>query len=95
MPEEHFRLNAEDQEKQAGSVLHFTRAFLKWRKEQIALWRGDIRFINTNDDHLLAFERIKGDKTVLCVFNFSQDEKNYGDMKLAPFGFHMDGFNAD
>ena len=95
MPEEHFRLNAEDQEKQAGSVLHFTRAFLKWRKEQIALWRGDIRFIDTNDDHLLAFERTTDDKTVLCMFNFSADEKTYGDITLAPFGFHLDGFNAN
>lgn len=50
------------------------RSFTAWRKQQIALISGDIKFLDDHED-VLSFVRMpelgrKG-QSLLCVFNFS------------------------
>lgn len=83
----HLPLNAEAQEQDKESVLNFTRQFLKWRKQNPALIRGDISFTNTGSENVLAFSRTWEDKSVQCLFNLTDQEQAYGDEKLPPYGY--------
>jgi alpha-glucosidase len=64
----HLPLAVAAQEGDASSVLAFTRAFLAWRRRQLALLRGSVRFLEAPEP-LLAFERAAGFQRLLCVFN--------------------------
>lgn len=78
IPNEHLELAADSQENNENSTLHFAREFLKWRKEQPALITGDITFHDTGDPMILSFTRSHPTQTLLCLFNFSDEEKNSG-----------------
>ncbi len=69
VPEEHIALNVDHQEKDEDSTLNFTREFLKWRKTQPALILGEIEFLKTENEKLLAFTRSTNNQKILCVFN--------------------------
>jgi alpha-glucosidase len=77
VPDSH-RVRAVDiQEIDPHSPLNFTRAFLKWRKQQDVLRYGRIQFVESGDEKLLAFTR-EGDKdAILCLFNLSDVEKRF------------------
>ncbi len=66
--EEHRARSVADQERDADSVLAFTRRFLSWRRGQPALRLGDIAFADTPEP-LLAFSRTLDGKSVRCAFN--------------------------
>jgi alpha-glucosidase len=55
------------QEDDPDSVLHFTRAALKLRRDCRVLREGDIRFVDAGE--LLVFDRTWGGRTRRCVFN--------------------------
>ncbi|MGH1397815.1 MAG: alpha-amylase family glycosyl hydrolase [Alphaproteobacteria bacterium] len=71
IPDSHHTLTAATQEKEQNSPLNFTRRFLHWRKDQSPLTHGNIQFIKTNDESLLAFTRTYENKTMLCLFNLN------------------------
>jgi len=50
------------------SVLAFTRRYLAWRRQQPALIRGDIRFLDVPEP-MVAFERRSAGQGFLCAFN--------------------------
>ncbi len=75
IPDYHGRIAVNIQEANPLSPLHFTRKFLKWRKTKPALIHGDISFIDTKDDHLIAFERQLGHEKILCAFNLRSEKK--------------------
>jgi alpha-glucosidase len=52
------------------SMLNHYRAFLAFRRSHPALVKGEISFIEANDN-LLAFTRTYGNEKMLCVFNFT------------------------
>lgn len=81
----HLLLSVESQEKDEDSVLHFTRAFLKWRRTKPALIAGDIEFVNTGSEAVLAFRRIAPEETVLCVFNLTDAPQAYNRETLPPY----------
>lgn len=87
IPAAHRDLAVDRQERDTGSSLLFTRAFLQWRKGQPALRDGTMTFIDTGDDTLLAFRRgDDGDgniKAMLCVFNLADREARLGRAALA------------
>lgn len=94
----HINKNAAAQDGDKDSVLNFTRDFLKQRKTMPALINGDIEFVNTQSDKLIAFKRSDQTETVLCVFNLSNEDQVFEmectreksePLKLAPFGFSM------
>jgi alpha-glucosidase len=77
IPNYHNQIAVNIQEADEFSPLNFTRKFLKWRKTQPALISGDITFVDTNDDHLLAFDRSLGRDNLFCAFNLSNVEKTF------------------
>ncbi|HRN61607.1 MAG TPA: alpha-glucosidase family protein [Luteimonas sp.] len=66
------------QDADAGSVLNDVRRFLRWRREQPALVRGDIRFIDAPEP-VLAFVRESEADAVVAAFNLSAESV---DMRL-------------
>ena len=75
VPDTHIHLAADKQEDDPSSTLNFTRAFLKWRKTQPTIAYGDLAFIDTNDDKLLAFRRKHNGETLVCVYNLGAAPK--------------------
>ena len=72
VPQAHLPLAVEAQERDAGSVLHATRAFLAWRKAMPALVLGTIRFHDA-PANILAFEREHAGQRLLVAFNLGTD----------------------
>ena len=68
MLEEHLRRAVSVQHGDPGSVLNFTRGFLRWRREHPALVTGDIRFLDAPEP-VIAFVRSGGGEEVLAAFN--------------------------
>jgi len=52
------------------------------RKASPALTCGEIALIDT-EEPILAFTRMQGDETLLCVFNMSGEEALFSDPRLA------------
>ncbi len=90
IPAEHKKLCADSQMEDASSTLSFTREFLSWRKSQPALIGGDIKFIDTADEKVLAFKRTSQEQAILCAFNLSEEKKtttlNGKSITLEPYG---------
>jgi len=76
VPREHLGRAADVQWGEAGSVLSRYRAVLALRKRHPALSRGSIKFIEASND-ILAFFRESNAEKLLCLFNFSQEEKQW------------------
>ncbi|MCX7772776.1 MAG: alpha-amylase family glycosyl hydrolase, partial [Clostridia bacterium] len=57
----------------------FIKSLIALKKDHPALWNGqaggDITFLETSDEQVLAFERIKDGDKLLVLLNFSKDEK--------------------
>lgn len=73
IPFEHKVRAVNTQESDPNSVLSSLRDFIQWRKTKAALQQGDIEFLETENDKVLAFYRTHGDEKMLCVFNLSED----------------------
>lgn len=69
IPDTHLHMAADRQHDEPDSMLNFTRSFLKWRKTQIALLKGDMDFIDHTDEKILAFRRSSDDGKFICAFN--------------------------
>ncbi|BBK35998.1 alpha-glucosidase [Allostella sp. ATCC 35155] len=65
-PNVHLRRSAGAQQVDPGSVLNYTRALLRWRRDQVALCKGDIRFLDAPDG-TAAILRTLGDERVLVA----------------------------
>jgi len=69
----HLSLAVDSQADNPESTLNRIRAFLRWRKDSPALRLGDLEIIETPDP-ILAFRRIHGEESVICIFNCSDQE---------------------
>lgn len=67
----HANLAAAAQERDQASTLWFARNLIALRKKHPVLAQGDIK-ITAATDQILAFERIRGDDHITCVFNLSK-----------------------
>ena len=76
MSDKHRGKDANAQDRDEASVLNFTRSFLKARKNAPALIKGDIAFLETDNDTTLAFTRSYEGETYLCAFNFADKACN-------------------
>jgi len=74
---DHYPLSVARQERDPGTMLHFVRDFLAWRKTQLPLIIGEINFIDDKDDDALLFVRYHGDQALFCGFNFTAQEKEF------------------
>jgi alpha-glucosidase len=69
---DHAELAIDRQEADPASALALTRRLVALRNDSDVLRLGDLTVIHA-DDHLLAFERHHGGRTLLCCFNLSAD----------------------
>nr|WP_283134350.1 maltose alpha-D-glucosyltransferase [Rhizohabitans arisaemae] len=65
-------INVEAQQKNPGSLLHFTRKMIEIRKRHPVFGLGDFTELNSSNPSVLAFVREFGDDRVLCVNNLSR-----------------------
>jgi len=64
-------INVESQLRSPSSLLHWLRRMLKLRSTRQVFSRGNIRFIDSNNQHILAFVREWQDEKALIVHNLS------------------------
>ncbi len=72
VPDEHRARAVDVQDNAAGSVLNLYRRFLAWRRQQPALQKGNIKFIDA-PTNALALVREHGAEKVLATFNLSAE----------------------
>ncbi len=65
-------INVEAQQKQAGSLLHFTKRMIEIRKRHPVFGLGEFTELNSSNPSVLAFVRELGDDRVMCVNNLSR-----------------------
>ncbi|RCG32299.1 maltose alpha-D-glucosyltransferase [Sphaerisporangium album] len=65
-------LNVEAQQKNSGSLLHFTKKMIEIRKRHPVFGLGEFTELNSSNPSVLAFVRELGDDRVLCVNNLSR-----------------------
>ncbi len=68
----HGSLHVEAQEGNPSSLLWFTRRLIALRRRYKAFSRGDIQFLECDNDSVLAFLRSYGDEKALVVANLSR-----------------------
>ena len=68
VPIEHLAKSVADEEQNGHSPLHFTRNFLKWRKQHAALITGEMEFIDVPQP-VLGFKRKHNGEPLYCIFN--------------------------
>ena len=85
VPAEHIALSVEVQEGDESSTLQFARRFLNWRKEQPILKTGEIAFVPSGQERVLAFERSLGSDKILCLFNLSVGSASVLGQELFPY----------
>lgn len=67
IPNEHLARSVGLQESDPGSVLNFTRGFLRWRRSQPALLRGDIHFVATEPEALVFVRSLEGEQVMVAL----------------------------
>ncbi len=67
----HLVLNVADQDRDPGSILHWTRQVVALRHAHDALATGTIRLLDDDSDQVVAFERRSATETLTCIFNLS------------------------
>ena len=93
VPDSHVCLNVDAQEKEASSLLNFTRHYIHWRKSQNVLKFGDIDFQDKENKHVLVFTRSYEGQTVQCLFNLSDEEQVYRGKTYAAYAFEIEGYS--
>ncbi len=81
----HFALAADRQTGNPDSVYVCVRDFLRFRKRQPALLRGDFTFLPTRGDEVLACARSTDEQTLVLCFNLDNEERLIDRSELSPF----------
>jgi len=75
IPDNYKEINAGSEEKDPDSVLNFYRRLVSLRKEYAVISDGGIRFLESGNEKVFAFERILDDKTLSVFLSFSSDNE--------------------
>ncbi|NKF50585.1 alpha-glucosidase [Shewanella sp. WXL01] len=75
IPQAHLNKAVDTQVDDANSVLSAYKRFLAWRKQQIALIDGEIKFIDAPES-VLAFTRTHNEQQLLVAFNLSASSQS-------------------
>ena len=75
IPENYRRINAESEESAPDSILDYYRALVRLRKKQPIIAEGGIRFLDTGNDRVIAYERSLGEQRLTVVCSFSGGEE--------------------
>jgi maltose alpha-D-glucosyltransferase/alpha-amylase len=68
----HEAVNVELQQQVRSSLLNWIRWLIRVRNAHQAFGRGDIVFLPSENERLLAYTRCYGDEIILCVVNLSE-----------------------
>ena len=77
IPYEHAQLAVRTQEDDENSILNQTTEFIHWRKTQPLLQTGDMEFLDTKNDKLIAFKRFDENSAMTCLFNLSEESISF------------------
>jgi alpha-glucosidase len=78
--------NVATEEKDPDSILNFYRNVLKLRHTDGAMLEGKYVALNENDDNVLSYLRVDGDRAILVVLNMT------GEAQKAAFDLSSQGF---
>ena len=76
IPENHVAINVASEEMDPDSILHFYRMLVRLRKDSDLIALGSIRFIETGNDRVIAYERTLGEDTLTVVCSFSSQQES-------------------
>ncbi|AJY45676.1 alpha-amylase family glycosyl hydrolase [Martelella endophytica] len=76
VPAAHLPLAVSEEAMKPESVYNHYRATLAFRREHDALQDGDIVFHDSDNEDVLIYTRMKGETTLLFVFNFSAEPQS-------------------
>lgn len=73
-PENYKKINVEVEEKDSDSILNFYKMLVKFRKENKIVQDGDIKFIERENNDVVAYVRTFGEKELIVICNFKGEE---------------------
>ena len=77
-PDNYVTINAAAEVDDPNSVFNFYRQLIKLRKELKIIAEGEIKFIEPDNDDVLAYERTLGDEKLIVLCNFSDSNVALG-----------------
>jgi len=95
IPKPHKTLSIEQQELDKDSVLHFTQKFINWRKKRRVFLNSSFQHIETKHLNIIEFSWFNVTNETRCIFNLSDQNRDYNDIQLTAYGVHIDGFNIN
>ena len=79
IPMNYTHINAESEENDPDSILNYYRQLVKLRKEYRVITDGDVKFLDTGSENVIAYERRAGHQRLVVICNFGgKDEKVTG-----------------
>lgn len=73
-PDNYREINVETELQDEDSILNYYRKLVALRKAYPVIAEGDIRFLETEEENLLAYERVLGEEKLTVLCNFSGHE---------------------
>ena len=80
IPANHSYINVESEEKDDDSILAYYKKLVQLRKEHEIIADGDIRFLETGTDDVIAYERTLGDEKLTVYCNLRGHEVPFADL---------------
>ena len=71
IPANYTNINAEAEEADPDSILNYYRQLVRLRQEHPVIAEGSVKFLETGNDDVLAYERRLGDEHLVVICNFS------------------------
>lgn len=84
-PENYKQINVEAEEKDSDSILNFYRQLVKFRKENRIVQDGDIKFIERENDNVVAYVRTFGENELIVICNFKGEEISLQEKNLQDY----------
>ena len=75
LPANHAHINAADEMADPSSVRAYVQKLIALRKADPLVQVGDVRFLDSPSDKVIAYERVLGDERILVQCNFSGEEQ--------------------
>ena len=80
IPANHSYINVESEEKDDDSILAYYKKLVQLRKDHEIIADGDIRFLETGTDDVIAYERTLGDEKLTAYCNLRGYEVPFADL---------------
>ena len=84
-PENYKKINVAAEENDSDSILNFYRMLVKFRKENDVVQEGDIKFIERENNDVIAYCRTLQDKELIVICNYRGENISLQDKTLADY----------